>query len=105
MDSAQADSTRKPTIGNNRRMAPIISSRRAPVKPGVSMATMPGASARPSRETTAAAHTLPWPLAMVADLGIAGAICSESPRTCTPFTARDSKVSQSTSHQRLLAVM
>src|SRR5688572_117228 len=55
--------------------------------------------------TTAAAHTLPCPLAMVADLGMAGAICSESPSTCTPFAAVDSYVVQSTLHQRLLAVM
>src|SRR5262245_41012306 len=55
--------------------------------------------------TTAEAQTLPWPFAIVADLGINGAICSESPRTWTPLAAFDSNVTQSTSHQRRLAVM
>ena len=44
-----------------------------------------------------------WPCC--ADLGIAGADSVASPSTCTPFTAFDSMVRQSTSHQRLLVVM
>ena len=41
-----------------------------------------------------------WP-----DFGMAGAESVASPRICTPFATVDSIVSQSTPHQRLLAVM
>jgi hypothetical protein len=41
-----------------------------------------------------------WP-----DFGMPGADNVESPRTWTPFTAFDSQVRQSTSHQRLLCVI
>ncbi len=51
------------------------------------------------------AAILAWLLAMLADLGIAGAESVASPSTCTPFTAFDSMVRQSTSHQRLFVVM
>jgi hypothetical protein len=53
----------------------------------------------------APAAILAWLFAMLADFGIAGAESVASPRTCTPFTAFDSMVRQSTSHQRLLVVM
>src|SRR5258708_14264878 len=42
---------------------------------------------------------------MCPDFGMAEADSVESPSTCTPLTALDSRVRQSTSHQRLLCVI
>ena len=65
-----------------------------------------GSGLRPfSSSTIAAAAILAWLFAMLADFGIAGADSVASPSTCTPFTAFDSMVRQSTSHQRLLVVI
>src|SRR6188474_2096091 len=58
-----------------------------------------------SISTIAAAAILAWLFAMLPDFGMPGPDSVASPSTCTPLTAFDSIVRQSTSHQRLLVVM